>query len=156
MQPGQTAWPDRLSIRSYDQISENCWSDQDAYEINLLYGCTEHNKHYFHTCDDNKIVFNHDRFGKELACNGLNDLCDGDGSDERNCHACGLGQHDCAENAKCEMRIGRGFHIWFMSYGPYDMAGVIQYGPYDMVHKIRNRSKLVWLRRFNNCIKYNA
>ena len=95
-----------MSTLFWTQFSKTSQSDQDAYEINLLYGCTEFNKHYFHTCDDSTIVFNHDTFGKPLECNSLDDLCNGDGSDERNCHACGLGQHDCAENAKCQMIIG--------------------------------------------------
>ena len=101
-------------------------SDDDAWQINSLYGCEAYKKEYMHKCASGKYEMTHS-FGMDLKCNERTDMCPlvprafggfidwsnltglsmgGDGSDESECHACAVGQHSCDPKATCEMKLG--------------------------------------------------
>ena len=101
-------------------------SDDDAWQINSLYGCEAYKKEYMHKCNDGRYEMTHS-FGMDLKCNEREDMCPiiprsfggfidwanltgnamgGDGSDESACHACAVGQHSCDPKATCQMLVG--------------------------------------------------
>ena len=101
-------------------------SDDDAWQINSLYGCTAYKKEYMHKCSNGRYEMTHS-FGMDLKCNERQDMCPaqdpiyggsidwtelqgslmgGDGSDESECHACAVGQHSCDTKATCQMAMG--------------------------------------------------
>ena len=101
-------------------------SDDDAWQINSLYGCEAYKKEYMHKCDDERYEMTHS-YGMDLKCNERSDMCPaqnriyggyidwgnldptlmgGDGSDESQCHACDVGQHSCDPKASCTMLLG--------------------------------------------------
>ena len=101
-------------------------SDDDAWQINSLYGCEAYKKEYMHKCASGRYEMTHS-FGMDLKCNERTDMCPviprsyggfidwsvltglsmgGDGTDESECHACAVGQHSCDAKATCTMQVG--------------------------------------------------
>ena len=132
-------------------------SDDDAWQINSLYGCEAYKKEYMHLCNDGRYEMTHS-FGMDLKCNERNDMCPaqprvfggsidwgnldptamgGDGSDESECHACAVGQHSCDPKATCTMLLGplgaaalpgtEGAEDTACTTAPYDCAATDSY-----------------------------
>merc|ERR1711892_636442 len=85
-------------------------TDEDAWQINSLYGCTAYLTENFLECSQTATVGDelHFKVDPTLLCDGNNDpICpddsggNADNSDEANCDDCSRGNHSCVAEATC-------------------------------------------------------